>query len=70
VIDVARRVTGQRIAVQMAARRAGDPAVLVASSNRIRRELQWQPRQQSLDAIVTSAWRWLAARGSAGADAR
>jgi UDP-glucose 4-epimerase len=45
----------------MGARRPGDPAVLVAASDRIRRELGWRPRFQSLDEIVASAWRWMRA---------
>jgi UDP-glucose 4-epimerase len=65
VIETAERVTGRRIPVVVAARRAGDPAVLIASSERIRRDLGWQPRQQQLDAIIASAWGWLA-----GTDAR
>jgi UDP-glucose 4-epimerase len=39
-------------------RRAGDPAVLIASSEKIRRELGWQPRFPDLKAIVESAWQW------------
>jgi UDP-glucose 4-epimerase len=58
VIEVARAVTGHPIPVSEAARRPGDPAVLVASSERARRELGWQPRLESLAAIVESAWRW------------
>ena len=59
VIDTARRVTGRDIPVKMGARRPGDPAVLIASSARIIRELGWRPEQQRLDAIVESAWRWM-----------
>ena len=58
VIDVARRVTGHPIPVAEAARRPGDPAILVASSARIQRELGWRPRYASLDAILESAWEW------------
>jgi UDP-glucose 4-epimerase len=61
VVQVAERVTGRRVPVQMGARRPGDPAVLVAASDRIRRELGWRPRFQSLDEIVASAWRWMRA---------
>jgi UDP-glucose 4-epimerase len=64
VIDCAARVTGRQIRVQIAGRRAGDPAVLVASSARIQRDLGWQPRFQDLRTIVTSAWEWLRQRGS------
>ena len=59
VIDCARRVTGKEIPVTKGPRRAGDPAVLIASSGRITRELGWKPTQQKLDAIVESAWRWM-----------
>jgi UDP-glucose 4-epimerase len=61
VVQVAERVTGRRVPVQIGARRPGDPAVLVAASDRIRRELGWRPRFPSLDEIVTSAWRWMRA---------
>ncbi len=67
VIEVARRVTGHPIPVRVAPRRAGDPAVLVASSARIRAELGWRPEQQGLAAIVQSAWTWLQHRATAGA---
>jgi UDP-glucose 4-epimerase len=63
VIDTATRVTGREIPVRVSPRRAGDPAVLVASSVRIARELGWQPRRQRLDDIVDSAWSWLSERG-------
>jgi UDP-glucose 4-epimerase len=59
VIDAAREATGRDIPVRTAARRAGDPAVLVASSDKIRRELGWSPRFQDLRAIIESAWRWM-----------
>ncbi|AKJ03344.1 UDP-glucose 4-epimerase [Archangium gephyra] len=59
VIDCARRVTGREIPVTKGPRRAGDPAVLIASSARIMRELGWKPTQQKLDSIVESAWRWM-----------
>jgi UDP-glucose 4-epimerase len=59
VIDTARKVTGKPIETVVAPRRAGDPAVLVASSERIRAELGWQPQKQSLEAIVGDAWAWL-----------
>lgn len=58
VIEVARKVTGHPIPVETEPRRAGDPAVLVASSGKIRRELGWTPRYPSLEAIVQSAWDW------------
>ena len=58
VIEAARRVTGKNIKVVEGARRAGDPAVLVASSEKIRRELNWRPKYDDLDGIVSSAWEW------------
>jgi len=61
VIETARRVTGKQIPVRIGPRRAGDPAVLIASSDRIRSELGWQPQFQDLQLIVESAWRWLLA---------
>jgi UDP-glucose 4-epimerase len=58
VIETARRVTGHAIPVLEASRRPGDPAVLVASAEKIRKELGWQPEHSSLEAIVRSAWDW------------
>ena len=66
VIDAAREVTGAEIPVRVAPRRAGDPAVLIASSDRIRSELGWQPELQDLRVIVESAWRWMQPKQSAG----
>ncbi|MBA2339061.1 MAG: UDP-glucose 4-epimerase GalE [Pyrinomonadaceae bacterium] len=59
VIDVARKVTGREIPVRESARRAGDPAVLVAGSARIKRELGWSPARQDLGEIIGSAWTWM-----------
>ena len=58
VIDSARRVTGRPIPVEECPRRLGDPAVLVAGSEKIKRELGWQPRFADLDTIIASAWEW------------
>lgn len=58
VIEAVRQVTGQPIPVIEAPRRPGDPARLVASSERIRRELGWKPAHESLQDIVGSAWEW------------
>lgn len=58
VIEVARRVTGHRIPATETPRRPGDPPVLVASSENIRRELGWTPKFGSLESIVQSAWEW------------
>jgi UDP-glucose 4-epimerase len=58
VVEVARQVTGHAIPAEDAPRRPGDPAVLVASSEKIRRELGWRPRCPELEQIVASAWEW------------
>lgn len=58
VIDVARKVTGHAIPAVVAPRRAGDPAVLVASSDRIRKELGWNPQHADLESIIGDAWAW------------
>ena len=58
VIDSVARVTGKPIPVEACARRPGDPAVLVASSAKIKKELGWAPRFEELDEIVASAWKW------------
>jgi UDP-glucose 4-epimerase len=63
VIDTAARVTGRTIPERTAARRPGDPAVLVASSQRIQRELGWEPRHRALDTVIASAWAWEQRRG-------
>ena len=59
VIETARRVTGKEIPVRVGPRRPGDPAVLIASSDRIKRELGWAPQFQDLELIVQSAWNWM-----------
>jgi UDP-glucose 4-epimerase len=61
VIEAVRRVTGHAIPVREVERRAGDPAVLVASSAKIKRDLDWQPQFPALEAIVRSAWDWFRA---------
>ena len=58
VVETARKITGHPIPVQLGARRSGDPAVLVAASDKIRRELGWKPRFPQLHDIIDSAWRW------------
>lgn len=58
VIESVRRVTDHPIPVVEAPRRAGDPAALVASSQRIRQDLGWEPKYPEIDQIVASAWRW------------
>ncbi|MDQ7994924.1 MAG: UDP-glucose 4-epimerase GalE [Luteibacter sp.] len=58
VIAAAERVTGKPVPHEIAPRRAGDPATLVASSELARLELGWEPRITRLDDILASAWRW------------
>jgi len=58
VIETARRVTGHPIPAVVAPRRPGDPPELVASSEKIARELGWTPRFPDLESIVRSAWEW------------
>ena len=58
VIESVRRVTGRPIAIEECERRAGDPAVLVASSEKIKAELGWRPQFAELDQIISSAWEW------------
>jgi UDP-glucose 4-epimerase len=58
VIDTAREITGRTIRADAAPRRAGDPAVLVAASNKIRKELGWAPRFPHVREIIESAWQW------------
>lgn len=59
VIELARDVTGREIPVKIVARRPGDPAVLIASSDRIKCELGWAPQFQDLRKIIESAWNWM-----------
>jgi UDP-glucose 4-epimerase len=58
VIETCRKVTGKEIPVEIAPRRAGDPAVLIASSEKAQRELGWVPKYPSLEEIITHAWNW------------
>lgn len=58
VIEVARKVTGAEIKAEVAPRRAGDPAVLVASSEKAKKELGWNPKYDALDTIIETAWNW------------
>lgn len=59
VIETARRITGKEIPTHVGPRRPGDPATLVASSDKIKSELGWQPQFQDLGLIIESAWRWM-----------
>ncbi|HEX6043082.1 MAG TPA: UDP-glucose 4-epimerase GalE [Pyrinomonadaceae bacterium] len=59
VVETARQVTGKEIPARIGPRRAGDPATLIASSDKIKSELGWQPQYQDLRVIIESAWRWM-----------
>ena len=58
-VETAKKVTGIEISTVLSPRRAGDPAVLLASSNRAKSELGWKPKFPELDAIIESAWNWM-----------
>jgi UDP-glucose 4-epimerase len=58
VVNSVERVTGRKLPAGTGPRRPGDPAVLFASSEKIRRELGWRPRYEAIDVIVETAWRW------------
>src|SRR5215208_6630575 len=62
VIEAARAVTGREIPVREEGRRPGDPAALVASSQRIRDELGWVPRKPEIETMIADAWNWFQAR--------
>lgn len=64
VINCAETVTGQRIPAVAGPRRAGDPPVLVASSDKARRELGWKPSRESLNVMIESAWKWKRAQST------
>jgi UDP-glucose 4-epimerase len=58
VIDAAERVTGKKIPRKLGPRRPGDPAVLVASKEKLKRTLGWEASHSSLEEIIDSAWAW------------
>lgn len=58
IVEIAKKVTGTDIPVSERDRRPGDPAVLIASSEKIRSLLQWKPRYTDIESIVSSAWQW------------
>jgi UDP-glucose 4-epimerase len=58
MIEVARKVTGHPIPAVVQARRSGDPAILVASSDKIKQQLGWNPSRDSLETIIQTAWNW------------
>lgn len=62
VIAVARKVTGLDVPTRLGERRSGDPAILIASSDKIMQDLGWEPEFQDLETIVRSAWKWMKSR--------
>ena len=58
MIATARKVTGHEIPAKVCERRAGDPAKLVASSEKARRELGWVPKHENVEDMISSAWNW------------
>lgn len=58
VIETAREITGHSIPAEIAERRIGDPAVLIASSQKAQAELGWQPKWNELPTIIQTAWNW------------
>lgn len=58
VVQTAERVTGRKIPHKLSARRAGDPAVLVASNEKLQKMLGWEAKHSSLEEILQSAWEW------------
>lgn len=58
VIEIARKVTNHPIPAEITERRAGDPATLIASSERAIKELGWKPKYNDLETIISTAWKW------------
>jgi UDP-glucose 4-epimerase len=58
VISAVEDVTGRRIPLRLAPRRAGDPGVLCANPAKLKRELGWEPSHSQLATIIESAWTW------------
>jgi UDP-glucose 4-epimerase len=58
IISTCERVSGKKITVREEPRRAGDPARLIAASDKIQRELGWSPKYRGIDKIIESAWAW------------
>jgi len=58
IINVARKITGHEIPVVIGSRRFGDPAELIACTEKIKTELGWKPKMSDLQTIMETAWRW------------
>lgn len=58
IIEAVRKVTGHPVPAEVAPKRAGDPAQLVASSEKARKELGWEPQYPEVETMIESAWKW------------
>lgn len=58
VVEIARKVTAHNIPAEVAPRRAGDPAVLIASSKKAVEELGWKPKYNTIETVIETAWNW------------
>lgn len=58
VIELAKKVTGKPIPAIEADKRPGDPAILIASSDKIKKKLGWKPKYEDLETIIKTAWKW------------
>ena len=58
MVEIARKVTGHTIPAEVAESRAGDPAVLIASSKKAMEELGWKPKYADVETIISTAWNW------------
>lgn len=58
MIEAAKKATGKDIKVEMGARRAGDPAQLIASSDKAKKILGWKPRYTNVEQVIGTAWTW------------
>jgi len=58
IVEAARKVTGHPIPLEMADRRPGDPDTLIASSEKARAILGWQPKFDNIETIIQTAWAW------------
>jgi len=58
MIEAAKKATGKDIKVELGSRRAGDPAQLIASSDKARKILGWKPRYTDVEVVISTAWNW------------
>jgi len=58
IIEVAKKITNQKMDIEIQSRRKGDPAELIADNQKIKSELNWKAKHSDLDKIISSAWQW------------